>query len=116
MIIFRTPKDGVRRKLWIELISKYQQYDFSSTHYLICERHFMADDFNDKNGKQELKSQAAPTIFCEITNCDEKFTQPQVFIAEKKLNDKPTDDKVTCNVNNCQYEMSGTDKQIIFFK
>lgn len=50
--------------------------------------------------KKELKSQAAPTIFCEISNCDDKFTQPRVFIAEKTLNDKPTDDKVTCHVNN----------------
>lgn len=63
MNIFRVPKDGKSRNQWIKSISKYQEYDFYSTYFTICEHHFYAEDFVERTGKRRLKSHAVPSDF-----------------------------------------------------
>lgn len=81
---FRVPKEGDRRNEWIKSISKFQQFDFYSAHFNLCELHFRSEDFVVQSGERKLTNQAVPTIFnapvlhdsvkatpgcCNIKNC-----------------------------------------------
>lgn len=54
--------------MWIEAVSVHQE--FCATHFMICERHFMSDDFATKPKKSLcnvpkkcLKKGAIPSVF-----------------------------------------------------
>lgn len=114
MIFSRVPSDGSKRNNWIKAISKYQQYDFFSIQFMVCDRHFTAEDFKEGNGKRKLKRHAVPTVFSGMPNCDSDFTQPQVVV-ESILNERTRDGKRLCNINNCEHGI-GTEKGISFFR
>lgn len=63
ILFFKVPKEGVMRKQWIESISKHQEFDFYNLNFIICELHFLSEDFTNKSGARILKQNAIPTFF-----------------------------------------------------
>lgn len=109
-IIFRIPKRGEIRNAWINAISKFQQFDFFSTHFLVCDRHFSIDDLKFQKGNRKLKSQeVVPTIFDVISNFDDNYTQPHSPIVKK------TDGKMICSIKNCQHVLK-IHEEISYFR
>lgn len=56
--------------MWIDSISKHQEYDYNCTYFTICEKHFREEDFLEEYGKKIVKNGSIPTIF-ERTISDE---------------------------------------------
>lgn len=54
------PLFGSQRTLWIESISKHQEFDFFKSNFNVCEAHFKSELFI-KNGM--LRSDAVPSLF-----------------------------------------------------
>lgn len=61
-LIHRLPIQGRIRTEWIEAISQYQEHDFYG-YFVICENHFITDDFYVENGEKNLKEGVVPTVF-----------------------------------------------------
>lgn len=54
---------GVMRKKWIEAISQYQDFDYYSGNFSLCQLHFEENDIEMKQTKAMLRKGAFPTIF-----------------------------------------------------
>lgn len=56
----RIPQSPVARQKWIDVIATYQDFDFCSPHFSVCNRHFKVDDFTAKGN---LKKNSIPSVF-----------------------------------------------------
>lgn len=84
----------------MKAISKYQQYDFNSIHFNICEQNFQPEDFVEHSGRRKLKRDVVPSVFQApvLENCIVNAT-----------------DVRTCNIENCNHEDKDED-EISFFR
>lgn len=51
------------REQWIDAITNYQDFDYYSIRFILCQLHFQENDFETKQNKLVLKKGAVPSIF-----------------------------------------------------
>lgn len=94
---------------WIESISQHQS--FCPINFMICERHFTANDFTPKLGRNDKKmlcKEAVPSIY------DENRVEP---VLSSSPNDRrKTENMRYCKIKNCTNEIGTLNKQILFFR
>lgn len=95
------------KKKWIEAISKHQS--LSSCHFMICELHFIEEDYTRKrekaNGKQILKNDAIPSVFPTL-ELDHMQSAPKSNRIYRRY----------CHVKYCRNEFGTLDKNVLFFR
>ncbi|XP_031637182.1 uncharacterized protein LOC116349745 [Contarinia nasturtii] len=87
ILFFRLPMYGKTRSKWTEAVLKYQYCDFYGL-FLICERHFKAEDFEmNRNEGKVLKKGAIPSVFKTIS---QENRHDLLFIDVNRLEEEPT--------------------------
>lgn len=60
---FRVPSEPSRRKLWIDAIEQFQDFDYYVSKFYVCELHFENGSFRRIGEKTILSPNIVPTIF-----------------------------------------------------
>lgn len=92
------------RSKWIDVISKYAEYDFSH-YFTICKHHFKKDDFMKENNQTFLKPDAVPSIFDLDSSNDFEFNPAQDVVDINKVD--------TSVRNNAENELESVCKQCV---
>ncbi|XP_055314043.1 uncharacterized protein LOC129575133 isoform X1 [Sitodiplosis mosellana] len=61
--MFSVPFEPITRKIWIDIIEKYQEFDYIPMVFPLCELHFDASDIIRYGKRTKLQSGAVPKYF-----------------------------------------------------
>lgn len=102
--LFSVPRTGQVRLEWIKSISKFQEFDFFSTKYMVCEHHFPVNEISCQKGKYFLPNRVAPTIFPSTSHLDHSSMQPQLVHTNSMQYNQLTDGNQVCKIKYCRNE------------
>lgn len=53
----------MKRRIWIDAIEKFQQFDYAAAKFFVCELHFLPEQIMRSGGRTDLVDGSVPTIF-----------------------------------------------------
>lgn len=101
-------QDELREK-WIKSISRYQQYEFYTKYFLICQQHFQPHDFVYKNERKVLRHDAVPSIFINSSPLPaDNAVQPESMFDNRKF--------LCCKINNCSNQKKTENDYVSYYR
>lgn len=93
----------------------YQEHEFHTDRFMVCQLHFSNEDLITKNGKAMLKREAVPRIFIPPQFYDSSLIQPRQ-VSENFNQNELNADNLSCSIKQCQNGYEIINRHANFFR